>query len=179
MAILSRLGARGGGEWESASICSSATVGSLNKIWKNAQTSDFLNNTIFIIWMWIVRNCEKLVFLVLSIVKHIFLAVLYFWQLALEKLLKCIQTLWIPSCWELWKKLKSASPLLIHPSVLSHRVDSQPNSMQCFLQWTLSEICLLYQLFWQDKRKGPDLTELYSPFWSHLRNEETLALSEV
>ena len=77
MAILSRLGARGGGEWESASICSSATVGSLNKIWKNAQTSDFLNNRIFIIWNLDV-NCEKLVFLVLNIAKHIFLAVLYF-----------------------------------------------------------------------------------------------------
>ena len=65
------------GKCESASIFSSATVGSLNKIWKNAQTSDFLNNRIFIIWNLDV-NCEKLVFLVLNIAKHIFLAVLYF-----------------------------------------------------------------------------------------------------
>ena len=59
MAILSRLAARGGGKWESASISSSATVGSLKKNWN------------FDV------NCEKLVFLVFNIAKHIFLAVLY------------------------------------------------------------------------------------------------------
>ena len=71
------------------------------------------------------RNREKLLFLVLNIVKHIFLAVLYFLAAGSRKAAQMhsdpVNSFHVGNSGK-----KSNLLLLLHPSLLSHRVDSQP-----------------------------------------------------